>query len=305
MRAAAQRWHFATRLLGADADARCLGRHFVDEFWPMPPLRDLSLDDLLAHCRKHHVKAIIPTRDGELLFWAKHRTALAEAGVAVLVSEATAVELCLDKLLFARHLAAHGFSAIPTALQRTELAGTQQYVVKERFGAGSVSLGLNLTAEAADTHAATLHSPVYQPFVAGRELSVDVYVDAQGRAHGGVARHRNEVHHGESQVTTTVEHPALVAQCQRLAENLGIYGPAVFQVLETPAGELHFIECNARFGGASTASVAAGLRVFDWFLREALSPDKVLLPFQPRPGQWRQIRFPADLVAPAAEDLDQ
>ncbi|MCC2545235.1 ATP-grasp domain-containing protein [Hymenobacter sp. BT175] len=301
VRAALRTWHPDSRLLGADADARCLGRYVVDGFWEMPALTSLSPDVLLAYCQAQCVTAIIPTRDGELAFWARHKSVLAAAGVAVLVSSETAIAACLDKLRFAQLVTGLGFAAIPTAAHPSDLPTNAfaTFVVKERLGAGSVSLGLNLSAAEAREHAATLREPIFQPFIPGREYSVDVYVNAQGRAQGAIARTRDLVVHGESQVTTTAAYPTLVKHCVGLAEQLGLYGPAVFQVLETEGGELYFIECNARFGGASTLGVACGLDVFGWFLREAaghtLPTELVTAPTEPR----TQLRIPQDQVMKA------
>jgi carbamoyl-phosphate synthase large subunit len=58
---------------------------------------------------------------------------------------------------------------------------------------------------------------------------------------------------------------------------------------------MRIIECNPRFGGASTTAIAAGLDVLYWSLGEAfglgLSPV-----FKRIAGEVRQIRLPADLV---------
>jgi carbamoyl-phosphate synthase large subunit len=280
-------------LHAGDLDERAITRWFADGFWRMPRTADLDAQTVADYCAAHDIGLVVPTRDGELPFWAEHRDALAAAGVDVLVSDSEAVARCLDKLRFAQAVE----QAIPTALNLAALDG-DRFVVKERFGAGAANMGLDLVRQAAARHAETLDDPVFQPFVEGTEYSVDLYVARTGAVHGVVARRRELVRGGESQVTVTVEAPEIEALCARIATDLGLRGPAVLQVLDD--GErIHVIECNPRFGGASTLGIAAGLETFTWAWLEAAGESLESRPFRRRPGEHRQVRFAADVVLPA------
>ena len=303
VKSAAQRLNPNIKVIGGDLNAQAVGFHFTDAHWAMPTTIDEHLPAIISYCREHGITRIIPTRDGELAFWSRHRAALAEAGVAVLVSALNAVHRCLDKLEFAVFGQQAGLPVVPTSLHIDALlptdAPTSQepaYVVKERYGAGSLSLGLNLPYTAAVAHAKTLQEPVFQPFIQGREISVDAYVSRAGRVHGLVPRTRDVVVRGESQVTTTIDDPALAARLTLIIEKLGLYGPLVLQALLTADGGLHLIECNCRFGGASTLGIAAGVDSFFWFLQEASGADLDQFPFWPAPGPLRQVRAAADIV---------
>ena len=301
VQAAARRLHYATRVIGADLNPQALARPLADDFWPMPILRDEALPELLAGLRARQIAYLIPTRDGELAFWSRHRTALAEAGVAVLVSAPEAVHRCLDKLEFAAFGQLHGLPVIATARDIDALIERQRqpptaFVVKERHGAGSLSLGLNMQEAAALAHARNLQEAVFQPFIHGQEISVDGYVDRAGRVHGLVARTRDFVVRGESQVTTTLPDAALLARLAPMVAQLGLYGPFVLQALLTEDGGLHLIECNCRFGGASTLGVAAGVDSFYWFLQEAGGADLQAFPFLPAVAPLRQVRVAADAI---------
>ncbi|MBD2768036.1 ATP-grasp domain-containing protein [Hymenobacter sp. BT664] len=300
---AARRVHYATRVIGADLNPDALARPLADDFWAMPALSDAALPEIVAGCRARGIAFLVPTRDGELAYWSRHRAALAAAGVTVLVSDPAAVQRCLDKLEFARFGQQEGLPVIPTSLTLDDLATARMpqppnaaFVVKERHGAGSLSLGLNLPYAAAAAHAHALQNPVFQPFISGQEISVDAYVDRQGRVRGLVPRTRDVVVRGESQVTTTLTDPGLVARLTSLVEKLGLYGPLVLQALLTADGELHLIECNCRFGGASTLGITAGVDSFFWFLQEAAGADLNHFPFLPSPEPLRQVRAAADVT---------
>ncbi|GAB3865083.1 hypothetical protein GCM10028824_03430 [Hymenobacter segetis] len=298
---AAKRLNPGIKIVGGDLNPQALGFHFTDESWAMPMTTDEHLSAIIGHCQTQGITRIIPTRDGELAFWSRHRAALADASIAVLVSPPEAVQRCLDKLEFSTFGQENGLPIIPTSLSIDTLAGDQPnpnaaFVVKERHGAGSLSLGLNLPYAAAVAHAQTLSEPIFQPFIQGREISVDGYVSRSGRVHGLVARTRDVVVRGESQITTTFHDPQLLARLTPIIEKLGLYGPFVLQALLTPDDGLHIIECNSRFGGASTLGIAAGVDSFFWFLQEAAGADLQQFPFRPVAGPLRQVRMATDVV---------
>ncbi|WP_210515922.1 NAD-dependent epimerase/dehydratase family protein [Hymenobacter terricola] len=300
---AATRFNATMQVVGGDLNPQALAFHYTDAHWVTPLTNDDNLAAIIQHCQAQGITRIIPTRDGELAFWARHRAALAEAGIAVLVSAPAAVQRCLDKLEFSTFGQQNGLPIIPTSLRIDALAAdnaplpaSAAFVVKERYGAGSLSLGLNLPYAAAVAHAQTLTEPIFQPFIQGREISVDGYVSHAGQVHGLVARTRDVVVRGESQVTTTFHDPALLARLTPIVEKLGLYGPFVLQALLTDDGGLHLIECNCRFGGASTLGIAAGVDSFFWFLQEAAGADLSSFPFRPSPVPLRQVRAAADVV---------
>lgn len=261
----------------------------------MPKLDEITPDMLVEHCLAEGIRFVIPTRDGELAFWAAVKEPLGRYGIAVMVSKAESVRRCLDKLEFACFVRAKGFPAIQTANKISEIA-SHRFVVKERYGAGSLNVALKVGHDEAEAYAQRLEIPVFQPFVAGLEYSIDVYVNRKGRCLGAVARRREVVRHGESQVTTTLNHPRLESMCSELAEALNLYGHAVFQAIEDGSGNLHIIECNPRFGGASTLSVHAGLDSFLWFYCENSGGIVELHPFKRDAAQLCQVRHPCDAL---------
>lgn len=294
---AARKLHPGIKVIAGDTNPAAVARHAADAFWQMPPTSDAALEEIVTGCRERAITLVIPTRDGELSFWAKARSRLAEAGIAVAVSPPESVATCLDKLAFAAFGAAHGLPFIPAG-ETPDAVGPGPYVVKERHGAGSRGLGLNLARDAALAHGAGLAAPIYQPFVAGGEISIDAWLDRHHRVKGLVLRRRDIVVDGESQVTTTFRNPALEAEAMRILEALKLSGPVVLQAFTDANGALAVIECNPRFGGASTVAAAAGLDMLYWTFLEAAGGDVDGAPFDRVPGEIRQIRVPSDIHVP-------
>ncbi|WP_184317287.1 ATP-grasp domain-containing protein [Geobacillus subterraneus] len=282
-------------LIGADCNGNCIGSYFVDEFWEMPSFDDLAVEEFISICREKRIGFIIPTRDGELPFFSSYRQVFEENRIFVMVSGPNAIEICLDKLRFYEVLSAQGFPAIPTALS-VENLNCSYYVVKERYGAGAKEIGLRLTKEEANLHAEKLEAPIFQSFIHGMEMSVDLYITRTGEVKGAVARKRDYVVNGESQITTTIRNEKLEGMCIAVASYLGLYGHAVMQVIIDREGQFHLIECNPRFGGASTLSIEAGLDSFYWFFLESQGMNLNDYPFIRSMNEKKQIRYPVDFV---------
>lgn len=283
------------KLIGADNNEQVIGRYFVDHFWKMPKLTRLSIDELIDYCEKNKVKAIIPSRDGELMFFAQYKDILQKNNISVMVSNKESIQYCIDKLLFYEYGKKLNYPVIKTS-RTIELLDSHLFVVKEQFGAGSTSIGLKLTKEEAKKHATSLEKPIFQPFINGQEYSVDLYIAKDGRSKGVIVRSRDVVIHGESQVTTTRRFPELEQLAQKFACDFKLYGHVVLQVIEDDRGDFHIIECNSRFGGASTLSIAAGLDSFYWFLKEAQGEDVTMYPFHRLEKEQQLVRYPSDFI---------
>ena len=253
------------RIIGADTDISALGRYLVDEFWQMPPLNALSFEALLAYCHKHKVRYIIPTRDGELVFFAQYKKLLAQHNIFVFVCESEAITLCYDKLKFYQEGAKTW--CIPTSQDPNTLE-TKRYVIKERFGGGAQNIALDVSKEELEGYAQNLNEAIYQPYIRGKEYSIDSYVDQSGKCRACVVRSRDKVIGGESKITTVQEKNELAKKVTHFVESFSILGHSVTQVLEDQEEKYHLIECNTRFGGASTLSYELGLKSFLWFLQE-------------------------------------
>ena len=288
-----------SRIIGADSNPDCLGRYFVDMFWDMPPLADLSAEDVKNYCLEHQISAIIPTRDGELEFFARSKPFMESNGISVMSSSVEGVRICVDKLLFYETFKGHPevnvihTDAIPGDFDYT------RWVVKERFGSGSRGTNLNLAVEEAQAAGSRLDNPVYQPFIEGHEFSIDIYINKSGESVGSVTRSRDRIVDGESQVTTTVEMPGIEAMCTAAARVLSLNSHLVFQAIVDFEKNIHVVECNCRFGGASSLSVAAGLDSFYWFFLECAGDDLSQITFNPRMHHLRQVRYPENKIVQA------
>lgn len=278
-------------ILAGDVDHTSPAQYEADLFWEMPSVSDHNLMKLIEGCLARQVAFILPTRDGELEFWARHKDTFAQYGIKVLVSELDPIKRCRDKLAFSKFAIESKLSVIET-FESPDCVKDDLFVVKERFGSGSVGVGLRLSKLEAIEHARNLENPVFQPFISGEEISIDAWISATGLIVGVVLRQRNRIVFGESQVTTTFRNSKFELEAINFLKKLQLQGPVVMQAIVNSKG-LIFIECNPRFGGASSASIGVGLDSLYWTLSEAVG--EVQLPnFCRANRELRQVRMPVD-----------
>ena len=290
--------HFSEsgKLFGGNCDPDCPGRYFVDRFIHLQKDADLHVDRFLDICHKWRINAVIPTRDGELAFFARQKEHFAKAGIRLLIGDLQAIEICLDKLAFAEQSQPLGFSqAIPTSAD-IKMISADALVVKERYGSGAKGQRLNISRTEAIEYAATLKEPIFQPYIDGQEFSIDLYLDRKNRLLGAISRSRDLIINGEAQISTTINDEKLEHLCSTIAKQLQLSGHLVFQAIIDNQQKIHVIECNCRIGGASTLSFAAGLQSLLWFFCEATGQDPRQYPFIRAPRPLRQVRHPADII---------
>jgi len=182
---------------------------------------------------------------------------------------------------------------IYSGLQINEIKN-RYYVVKERYGSGSNLISLKLSKKNAIEYAKKIKSPIYQPFINGKEISVDAWFDKKSKLIGLSLRERFVVKNGESQITKTFQNNIIERKFKKVFSHFKFCGPVVFQAI-IDKKNIHIIECNPRFGGATTASINIGLDVFYWTIAEMLGISSDEFKFLRNNIESTQIRIPQDI----------
>lgn len=278
------------KIIGADVKSNTVSSYFVDEFWQMPKLDHINIQEFINECLSRNIGLIIPSRDGELEFFARNKEVLLKNGIYVMVSELSAIVKCIDKLEFSKQ---SGLSIIQSSDSIDDI-NALFYVVKERYGAGSKSIGINLIKDDAINHSKNLQNPIFQPYVNGKEVSVDAYIDRNGGVKGLIIRQRILVVNGESQITKTMLNRYLENSFKKIISSLNLYGHVVLQAMLDNDLNIYVIECNPRFGGASSVSIQCGLDSFYWTYMESIEESIENYPFYRPTKEVKQIRSSKD-----------
>jgi carbamoyl-phosphate synthase large subunit len=233
--------------------------YHADRHAIVPPIHDPryipSLHELVE---EHEVQLIVPLTDLDHLELAHARGGLRDA--LVLVSEPETSERCSDKYLAHTFFVERGIGSPPTWLPH-ELPDDLPYpvLVKARKGFGSRHIYRASNAEELDLFLryTTVDSMVQQA-CAGEEFSVDVFCDLDRRCLNAIPRTMIESKGGESIKGMTIKDTELIEYGCRVAETLGIVGPANVQLFREPDGQLWVTDVNPRFGGGFPLPTAAG-----------------------------------------------
>jgi carbamoyl-phosphate synthase large subunit len=298
------------RVIATDASWYSSAFHDADEAFVVPRLdSDDYIPTLLALCEKQQVDLVVPTIDTEMAAWVAGRDAFTALGTTVALSGAGVVDIAADKQLTHDWLVAHDFPTVEQATPEAVLADPGAWpfplVAKPRFG--SAGIGVGIVRDAAQLAAAVdrpeLGEMVVQTLASGREHTVDVLADRDGRCVCAVPRRRIEVRSGEVSKGVTVRSPVLQDLAARICEALpGAFGTITVQVFADEAtGRLAVIEINARYGGGFPLALEAGADFPRWQLEELLG-----LPSTATPDGWRDglvmLRYDAAVFV---DDVDQ
>ena len=83
----------------------------------------------------------------------------------------------------------------------------------------------------------------------GEEFSIDVFCDLDGVCLNAIPRTMIQSKGGESIKGRSLRDPVLIAHGARVAETIGVVGPANVQCFREPDGTLPVTDVNLRFGG--------------------------------------------------------
>lgn len=256
-------------VIAGDSLPDCPAPKFADIAIVLPPLNEdnpeggwIFFCHLLSICEDNKIKLIVPTRDGELGFFANFKWNFDMRGIRVAICEADTVKLCQDKIAFADFCEANGFE-IP---QRISDITHLPVFARPRQGHGSgLATRVDTMAELAITKR-KLGECIIQENISAPEYTVDIFCNEDSKVLSVIPRQRIKIVAGESVVSRTEKNADIMRECQRMAEMLKLKYHSVIQCFYDN-GVVKFIEVNPRYGGASNCSFVAGGESPRWLVQ--------------------------------------
>jgi carbamoyl-phosphate synthase large subunit len=297
------------RVIATDASWYSSAFHEADEAFLVPRLDDPAyVPTLVALCEKQQVDLVVPTIDTEMSAWVGARDQFTAIGTTISLSGPGVVDIAADKQLTHEWLVANGFPTVGQASPQAVLddpgAWDFPLIAKPRYG--SAGIGVGIVRDTAELGVAVgrpeLGEMVVQTLAPGREHTIDVLADRDGRCVCAVPRRRIEVRSGEVSKGVTVRSPELQDLAARICGALpGAFGTITIQVFVGDApGELAVIEINARYGGGFPLALEAGADFPRWQLEELLG-----LPSTASADGWRDglvmLRYDAAVFVDEAD----
>jgi carbamoyl-phosphate synthase large subunit len=247
--------------LGVDADPLAPALYHCDYRVVVPRIADAEYVPTLARLREEHdVRLVVPLNDLDFPVLARERERLAPA--LVLLPEAEVSARMSDKLEAHRFFVANDIPS-PRSWAPEETPDDLRFpvLVKAREGFGSRNIHPASDHDQLAFFLAYTQVPSFvQEACLGEEFSIDVFCDMDGRCLNAIPRTMLLSKGGESIKGVSLKDRELIEHGARVAETVGIRGPANIQCFREPDGSLPITDVNTRFGGGFPVPLAAGGR---------------------------------------------
>lgn len=269
------------RLVASDASESLQISEAVDH-WELSPRTDSEafLSWAREFCLRHKVTWIVPTRDAEMLQWARWNGEHFFEETSILVSDRALMEswhgkasaaLWLDQV----GLPHPGWFSPENDVQR--LRGP--IIAKPTYGSASQGIFIVRTdSERVSTLGSLVGDYGVQPLIQGPEFTINLYFDPVGECRAIIPHRRLETRKGEVSHGITLDDPDLLELGTRFAAatQARARGPINFQVIrDEVGGRLYITDINPRFGGGYPLTHKAGGTFTDWICREFLLGESI------------------------------
>jgi carbamoyl-phosphate synthase large subunit len=245
--------------LGVDADPLAPALYHCDRRAIVPLIEDPEYVPALAALgEQHHVRLVVPVNDLDFPVLARERERLAPALVLLCDPEVSA--RMSDKFEAHRFFVANGIAS-PRSWLPEDVPEDARYpvLVKAREGFGSRNIFRASDRSELDFFLGYTDAPSFvQEVCLGEEFSIDVFCDLDARCLNAIPRTMLHSKGGESIKGASIQDRELIEHGARVAEVVGIKGPANIQCFREPDGSLPITDVNTRFGGGFPVPLAAG-----------------------------------------------
>ena len=247
--------------VATDADPLAPALYHADRMAIVPRIGDPAYVPALgALVHEHDIELVVPLSDLDQGLLSRSREALAPA--LVLVPEPETCDAMSDKWLAHCLFEQRGIPS-PRSWLPGQVPSDARYplLVKVRVGFGSRHI---YRADDGDELAFHLRTTPVDSLVQeqcqGEEFSIDVFSDLDGRCLNAIPRTMIQSKGGESIKGRSIKDWELIEHGCRVAETIGVRGPANVQCFREPDGSLPVTDVNPRFGGGFPVPLAAGGR---------------------------------------------
>lgn len=247
-------------IIGADITATAPALLFCDKKKIVPRISDPEyIPELLRICYEEKVDCLIPTIDTDLLLLTLHKKDFEKIGTKVLISDVEKVKICRDKRFTAEYFLSLGLkSPLPVDKVEKYTSGFPAFI-KPKDGSSSIDAYKVNNLEDLHTYAAKIGDYIIQPFISGREYTIDIFCDYEGDPVHITPRERMAVRAGEVLKTRICQDTKMIEEMKVLISDFKPCGQITVQLIrEEATGDDYYIEINPRFGGGAPLSMKAG-----------------------------------------------
>ncbi len=257
------------RIYGADMAGTAPALAYCDYTRKVVAMKDPGyIDNLLHICREDKIDLVIPTIDTDLLVLAENKARFAAIGTRVMISEPDMVRICRDKNNTSQFFVDCGLHAPMPVNNWKEYNSGYPAFIKPKDGSSSINAFKVENEKELEVYAGQVEDYIVQPFVEGKEYTIDIFCDFTGEPVSIVPRERVQIRAGEVLKTKITMDATMIAEAKKLCSVFKPCGPMTVQCIrDNKTGKDFFIEINPRFGGGAPLSMKAGARSTEAILK--------------------------------------
>ena len=256
------------KIYGADMAGTAPALAYCDYTRCVVAMKDAGyIQNLLDICAADHIDLFIPTIDTDLLVLSENKQKFEAIGTRVMISAPDKIQICRDKNNTSQFFVDCGLHApMPVNDWRKYKAGYPAFI-KPKDGSSSINAFKVENEEELEVYAGQVEDYIVQPFVSGKEYTIDIFCDWNGEPISIVPRERLQVRAGEVLKTQICMDITMIEEAKILCKAFKPCGPMTVQLIRDDAGIDWYIEINPRFGGGAPLSMKAGARSAEAILK--------------------------------------
>ncbi len=295
----------------ADKDTMAAGRALLPQrFFQIPEANAPAFTDtILQLCKAQNINVVLPLVTLELFRFAQAKTAFADAGIHVVVSDSRELEIANNKAALMGALqqnsiavpAFHkaqtwqevadavfklGYPQIPVCIKPSVSNGSRGFRILD---ANTDRYDLLLNAKPNNTYTTLgelelilknhdFPELLVMEYLPGEEYTVDCLV-VEGEIKAILPRQRILMNNGISVKGRFVKNDEIIAYCKQILGSLNLEGPVGIQVKMDSQGTFKILEINPRLQGTTTAAMGLGINLPAMAVWAALGQkDRLQLP---------------------------
>ena len=248
------------KIVAVDSNPLSAGFYLANSYYVVPQSDDESfMEEIYKIIDKEEINLIMPTSGSDILQLSIHKEELNERGATCFFSDYPVVRVCDSKYKFYTKL--EGKFPIPTFTLHHNAGQDYPVFIKPVRGKGSRNSYICQTEDTAIYIMTRYKNMLVCEYLPGKEYTIDVLSDLDGKAICAVPRERIETRAGISFKGRVERNKEIENACMLLAEYLGLKGPSCIQMKEDKEGKLKFIEANPRMGGGTIMATFAGVNI--------------------------------------------
>lgn len=270
---------------------------FVDKLVILPEIKDTNKNKISKILERNNINYIYPLNEVEIIFWKKNLNYFRKKNnLKIIYLNSHNLETCIDKFKFYKYCINKNIKTPFTSSNLNNFKNNKKIIVKKKIGPSKgfqriiVKKKIHINEEVK-----IFKENLYQEYIEGKEYSVDAWVYKNYKPKAIIIRKREYIEDGEARITSLEKNITLEKKLFNIIKKLKLRGHINLQFIKKK-NLIYVIECNHRFGGASTFSIMCGLDSFYWTLLSYFQNEEEVKKIRfLRKNIKRQIRVMHDL----------